>query len=45
MHHRLGEPLPHQLPNAPQVHPSVYLNFKYKEMPLYILSGISYRFQ
>ncbi len=23
MHHRLGEPLPHQLANAPRVHPSV----------------------
>ena len=45
MHHRLGGPLPHQLTNAPQVHPYVYHNFNNKMMPPYYLSGISSRFQ
>ena len=45
MHHRLGGPLPHQLANAPQVHPYVFLTFNNRKMPSYYLSGFSYRFQ
>ena len=45
MHHRLGGPLPHQLTNAPQVHPYVYRNFNDQKMPPDHLSGISSRFQ
>ena len=45
-HHRLGGPLPHQLANAPQVHPMVHPErcFQWSEMPLSIVSGISQTF-
>ena len=45
MHHRLGGPLPHQLANAPQIHPSVSCpDFNTVKMPPLYLSGISRRF-
>ena len=46
-HRRLGEPLPHQLANAPQGHPLAFpcRTFKYQKMPSDILSSFSYRFQ
>ena len=44
-HHRLGGPLPHQLSNAPQGHPSALHSFKYQIMRSDILSSISSRFQ
>ena len=47
MHHRLGGPLPHQLANAPQVHPCSRLDgrFNILSMRSVYLSGFSYRFQ
>ena len=47
MHRRLGGPLPHQLANAPQVHPcSVPCStFNMRDMHLSYLSGFSFRFQ
>ena len=46
-HHRLGGPLPHQLANAPQVHPCSHLEgcFNIQSMRSVYLSGFSYRFQ
>ena len=46
-HHRLGGPLPHQLANAPQVHPCSRLDgrFNILSMRSVYLSGFSYRFQ
>ena len=46
-HHRLGGPLPHQLANAPQVHPCSRLEgrFNIQSMRSEYLSGFSYRFQ
>ena len=46
-HHRLDEPLPHQLANAPQVHPCSRLDgrFNILSMRSVYLSGFSYRFQ
>ena len=46
-HHRLGGPLPHQLANAPQVHPCSRLDgrFNIQSMRSVYLSGFSYRFQ
>ncbi len=46
-HHCLGGPLPHQLANAPQVHPCSRLDgrFNILSMRSVYLSGFSYRFQ
>ena len=46
-HHRLGGPLPHQLANAPQVHPCSRLDGRVNilSMRAVYLSGVSYRFQ
>ena len=46
-HHRLGGPLPHQLANAPQVHPCSRLDgrFNILSMRSVYLSGFSIRFQ
>ena len=47
MHRRLGEPLPHQPANAPQVHPCAEpcSSFNKAKMPSLSLSGISIRFR
>ncbi len=47
MHRRLGEPLPHQPANAPQVHPCAEpcSSFNTESMPSLSLSGISFRFR
>ena len=47
MHRRLGEPLPHQLANAPQDHLCVEpeSSFNKSKMPQIYLSGISFRFR
>ncbi len=47
MHRRLGEPLPHQLANAPRVHPSATPEsaFQIKTMRFRLLYGISTCFQ
>ncbi len=47
MHRRLGGPLPHQLANAPQVHPCAepFSSFNTESMPSLSLSGISFRFR
>ena len=47
MHRRLGGPLPHQLANAPQVHPCAEpcSSFNTESMPSLSLSGISFRFR
>lgn len=47
MHHGLGEPLPHQLANAPRVHPSAEAcaSFPLQAMQLEDLCGFSIRFR
>ena len=46
MHRCLGEPLPHQLANAPRVHPSVTQSvFQTETMRFRLLYGISTCFQ
>ncbi len=47
MHRRLGEPLPHQLANAPRVHPSATPEsaFQIETMRFRLLYGISTCFQ
>ena len=47
MHHGLGEPLPHQLANAPRVHPSAEAcaSFPLQTMRLKDLCGFSIRFR
>ncbi len=47
MHHGLGEPLPHQLANAPRVHPSAEAeaSFPSRAMQLKNLCGFSIRFR
>ena len=47
MHRGLGEPLPHQLANAPRVHPSATPEsaFQIKTMRFRLLYGISTCFQ
>ena len=47
MHHRPGEPLPHQPANAAQVHPFPKLlgSFNEKKMLPFHLCGLSFRFQ
>ena len=47
MHHGLGEPLPHQLANAPRVHPSAEAcaSFPLQAMRLEDLCGFSIRFR
>ena len=46
MHRRLGEPLPHQLANAPRAHPLAIAEtiFQQSDMSLKVLSGISLGF-
>jgi len=47
MHHGLGEPLPHQLANAPRVHPSAEAcaSFPLQTMRFEDLCGFSIRFR
>ncbi len=47
MHRRLGEPLPHQLANAPQAHLQVTAYAAFPNLPMrgHCVSGISIRFR